>query len=115
MFVNFQNFMIKLSNKLNKFTLVYQLVLVIILISIQLNIFNENIPIEYIIDFFIVIFAYPILTNVVNKILKRDKQDAKPFLYCPECSDAKMRTSGAWICEKCGKTFSKPKKDNEIN
>ena len=79
----------------------------------QFDIFNENVPVEYVVRLVLGITIFTILTNIVDKILRRNKQDPKPFLYCPECPDAKMRTAGKWVCEKCHKEFSDPKKESD--
>ena len=101
----------KFVNQVSKYSLVYYVIVTLILLFTQLDIFKENVPIEFVVNLVIVISSFTIATNVVDKMLRRNKQDSKPFLYCPECSDAKMRTVGKWVCERCQKEFLDPKKE----
>lgn len=103
--------LIKLVNWISKYSLSYYIAVTIILIISQLDIFKENVPIEFVVNLVIAISTFTIATNVLDKILKKHRQDPKPFLYCPECPDAKMRTSGRWVCENCHKEFGEPRKE----
>ena len=107
----FQNLIIRLIDKISQYSLAYHLILIVSLIVLQLDIFKEKVPIEYVVNAIIVLATFTFSTILIDKILKRKKPDPRPFLYCPECEDAKMRTRGQWICEKCEKTFSDPKKE----
>ena len=108
----FQNRIIRLVDKISPYSLMYYLIIIVSLIVLQLDIFKETVPIEYIINTIIALATFTFSTNLIDKLLKRRKPNHKPFLYCPECEDAKMRTSGEWVCEKCEKTFSDPKKED---
>lgn len=79
----------------------------------QLDVFKENVPKKDITDGIIVLLIFTISSSILDKILKKKRKDSKPFLYCPECDDAKMKTSGTWICEKCHKEFGEPRKEND--
>ena len=83
----------------------------VFLVSYQLQIFKDTIPFEYVVDSVITIIAFTIITSVIDKKLKKTRKEKKAFIYCPECDDAKMRTNGLWICEKCNGKFRKPKID----
>ena len=50
-------------------------------------------------------------TNIIDKILKKTQKDGRPYLPCPECPDAKMRTKGEFICENCNGVFGKPRSE----
>ena len=97
-------------NRISKYSPVYYTIVIIILSLSQLDIFKENVPIEFVVNLVIGTSAFVIATNALDKVLRKNKQDPKPFLYCPECDDAKMRTVGKWICENCGKEFGKPRR-----
>ena len=111
----FQNLIIRLVDKISQYSLMYYLIIIISLIVLQLDIFKEIVPIEHIINAIIALTTFTFSTNLIDKLLKRRKPDPRPFLYCPECEDARMRTSGKWICEKCKKIFSDPKKEDDLN
>ena len=101
----------KFTNRVSEYSSAYYIIIVFILVFAQFDIFKENVPIDHVINLVIVISLFTICSNMLNKALRRDKQDSKPFLYCPECPDAKMRTAGKWVCENCHKEFSDPKKE----
>ena len=96
-------------NRISKYASVYHVIVIIILFLSQLDIFNENVPIWFVVDLVIGMSIFIVSTNILDKVLRKNRQDSKPFLYCPECDNAKMRTAGKWICEECGKDFGKPR------
>jgi len=98
-------------HKISKYSSIFYIVVVVSLVIFQFDIFKETFPKEYIIDGIIVIATFTIGSIAVDKIISRNIKDPKPFLYCPECEDAKMRTTGKWICEKCEKVFGEPRKE----
>ena len=101
-------------HKLSKYSPVFYIVVILSLITFQLDIFKDNVPKEYIIDSIIVISVFALGSIAVDKLLS--KKDPKPFIYCPECDDAKMRPTGMWVCENCKQEFGKPRKDeNDSN
>lgn len=104
--------LVRFINRMSKYSPAYYASVIVILISVQLDVFKESVPLEFIINSVIVISTFTIGTNVVDKILKRNRQDSRPFLYCPECPNAKMRTPGKWICEQCHKEFGEPRRDD---
>ena len=97
-------------NRSSKYSPVYHATVVIILFLSQLDIFKEDVPIELAVSLVIGTSVFVIVTNALDKVLRKSRHDSKPFLYCPECDDAKMRTAGKWICENCGKEFGKPRR-----
>ncbi len=74
------------------------------MIMIQLDVFNEKIPIGYLNNTVLVFAIIVLSTHAVDRIRGTNKRDARPFVYCPVCADAKMM-SEKWTCERCGGTF----------
>lgn len=103
---------IRFIDWVSKYSLAYYVIITIGLIVVQFDIFNEKIPRDYLINGLIVIASITISSNISDKILKKSRKDPKPFLYCPECVDAKMKTTGTWVCERCHQTFGEPKREN---
>ena len=95
-------------HKISKYSMVFYVIVIISLIIFQLDIFKENFPKSYIINGIIVIAMLALGTNAMDKMMRK-KADHKPFLYCPECPDAKMRPTGKWVCEQCKQEFGKPR------
>ena len=104
--------LIRFVDWVSKYSLAYYVIITVGLFVVQFDIFNEKIPRGYLINGMIVIASITITSNISDKVLKRSRKDPKPFLYCPECGDAKMTTSGTWECGRCHKTFGEPKRDN---
>ena len=98
-------------HRISKHAPTFYIVIIIALVIFQFDIFKDNFPKEYIIDGIIVVATLMLSSIAVDKIISKNIQDPKPFLYCPECADAKMRTTGEWICENCHKVFGEPKKE----
>ena len=95
-------------HKISQYSLIFYIATILALIVFQLDVFKDNVPKSYIINGVIVITVFAVGTNMVDRVMRR-KGDSKPFLYCPECEDAKMRPTGRWICEKCGQEFGGPR------
>ena len=98
----------KIIHKISKHSPIFYVIVIILLIVFQLDIFKENVPKEYIINGIIVISMFALASNAIDKAIRK-KDEPKPYLFCPECNDAKMRPTGKWICEECHQEFGKPK------
>jgi len=98
----------RVIHKISKYSLIFYVIVIVLLIIFQLDVFKENVPKSYIINGIIVISIFALGTNMADKAIKK-KNDPKPFLFCPECPDAKMRATGKWICENCKQEFGKPR------
>ena len=108
----FQKFILKLLDLAKRYSPFYYVMIMASLLFLQLDIFKENIPTGFIINGIIVIVIFTLSTNIVDKIIKKKNLDSRPYLFCPQCINAKMRTTGKWECEECHKMFSDPKKEN---
>ena len=108
----FQDTLIGFVDWISKYSLVYYIMITFVLLVIQLDVFKDSVPRKYITDGIVVLLIFTISSNILDKILKKNRKDPKPFLFCPECDNAKMRTSGTWICEKCNKEFGQPRKES---
>ena len=100
----------EIIHKISKRSPIFYLIVIILLTIFQFDVFKDNVPKEYIIDGVLVVSIFALVTNAVDRAIKK-KDASKPYLYCPECPDAKMRTTGKWTCEKCHQEFGKPKID----
>ncbi len=98
-------------HKISKYAPIFYIAVVFSLLIFQQDVFKESFPKEYIIDAIIAISSFMFGSIALDRIISRNIKDPKPYLYCPECEDAKMRTTGEWICEKCEKVWSEPKKE----
>ena len=104
------NFVTRSIHQISRYSQIFYAVVIALLLTFQLDIFKDNVPQFYIINIITVLAMLALGTTYIDKILRK-KNDSKPFLYCPECPNAKMRTSGKWICEECKQEFGKPKID----
>jgi len=109
----FQESLIGFVDWISKYSLAYYMILTFVLFVIQLDVFKDTVPKEYIINIIIALLAFTISSSILDKILKKKVKETKPFLYCPECDNAKMRTSGTWICENCHQVFGQPRKETD--
>jgi len=98
----------RIIHRISRHSPIFYVIVIILLIIFQLDIFKENVPTEYIINGIIVISMFALASNAIDKAIRK-KDDPKPYLFCPECPNAKMRPTGKWICEKCHQEFGKPK------
>ncbi|MGI0072417.1 MAG: hypothetical protein ACREA3_01220 [Nitrosotalea sp.] len=108
----FQDTLIGFVDWISKYSLVYYIIITFVLFVVQLDVFKDNVPTKNITNLLVALLIFTISSSMLDKILKKKIKDSKPFLYCPECVDAKMKTSGTWICEKCHKEFGQPRKEN---
>jgi len=98
-------------HKIGKYAPIFYITVLFSLLTFQLDIFKESFPKDYIIDVIIAISIFMFGSIALDKIISRNVNDPKPYLYCPECEDAKMRATGKWVCEKCHQEFGEPKKE----
>ena len=97
--------------KASNYSYIFYIIVLVSLILVQLDLFKETVPKDYIVNFIIVIASFALSVNFLDRIMHRkDRESKKPYLICPEC-DGEMKTSGKWICENCHKEFGEPKKD----
>ena len=109
--ISLQNAAIIFIKKISKYSTAYYLIIIILLNLPHLDIFKDNVSIDYIINGVIFLASFTFTTNIIDKILKKTQKDGRPYLPCPECQDAKMRTNGEFSCENCGKIFGERKKE----
>ncbi len=104
----------EIIHKISRHSPIFYVAVILLLIVFQLDIFKNNVPKDYILNGVLVVSMFALGSNALDKALRK-KEDKKPFLYCPECPNAKMHTTGKWICEKCNKEFSHPKTEGEAS
>ena len=104
----------EIIHKISRHSPIFYVAVIILLTVFQLDIFKNNVPKDYIINGVLIVSMFALVSNALDKVIRK-KQDAKPFLYCPECPNAKMHTTGKWVCEECHKEFAHPKTDNEAS
>jgi len=98
----------RIIHKISKHSPIFYVMVIILLTVFQFDIFKDNVPKEYIINGIIVIAIFALASNAIDKAIRK-KDDPKPYLFCPECPNAKMRPTGKWICEECHQEFGKPR------
>ena len=102
--------MCEIIHKISKHSPIFYVIVIILLIVLQFDVFKDNVPKEYTINGVLVISMFAWGTNAIDRAIKK-KDTPKPYLYCPECPNAKMKTTGKWVCEECHQEFGKPKTD----
>ena len=99
---------LELFNKLTNYSPFFYLSMIIILIGIQANFFNQEFLSNNIIQILILLNMIPLTSFAVTKITK--KNIIEPILACHDCGE-KMKPMGNWKCFNCDATFKHGKKN----
>ena len=99
-----------LFDRLAKHAAFFYISMLVVLIGVQADFFNNKYLSDNIIEIMIVLNAIPLASFFVSKISKR-KEAKEPSTICPVCNE-KMITQGSWKCTGCDGTFKHGKKGN---
>ena len=99
-----------LFDKLTHYSPIFYVVMIVMLIGVATNFFNQKFLTDNIIEIVILLNLIPLTSFAITKAtggkLKND-----PALECPDCSE-KMKPLGNWKCSNCDGIFKHGKKGN---
>lgn len=95
-------------DKLAKRAPIFYISMLVILIGVQADFFNNKYLSDNIIGIMIILNAIPLASFFVSKISNR-KSTNEPSTVCPVCNE-KMTTQGNWKCTGCNGIFKHGKK-----
>lgn len=100
-------------NRLTNHSHVFYAVMLIVLIGVQVNFFNNAYFTDHIIWIIITLNAIPLSSFLIKKMSERNlpsKPKSEPSNVCIACN-GKMITTGNWKCIDCGGVFRHGKKE----
>jgi len=100
----------KIFTKLTDYSPIFYIAMLVILIGVSVNFFNNEIMNTYVLEILILLNTIPLTSFVYMKLAGKSIR-SNPSLVCPDCS-GKMKTKGNWECMSCGGIFKHGKKQN---
>ena len=95
----YENLFKRIIDGLRRYSSVYYLISLILLIIFQIDIFKENVPKEIIINCVIVLVSVTLSTTLIDKIIKKRDGPVIPFIPCSMCNYGKMKQFGDNVTE----------------
>lgn len=98
-------------NKLTKYSPLFYMIMVAILVGVETKFFNQEILTGNIIEILIILNLIPLTSFAITKARRRSTTN-EVSLVCPDCN-GKMKPTGKWECIKCGGIFEHGKKGSD--